>query len=751
MLERPPFEVASSRSIPLFLVVSIVMKTPEPGISVGPYELAESVGEGATGRVFRAEHSILERSFAIKFLRERDASRDHFRKRFLREAKLASQLSHDHLVEVVGANDSEWGLYIVMEYLESTTLEAVVDREGPLRAREAVEHVTDILDALHCVHEQDLLHRDVKAGNVLLAEDGHCALTDFGLVRRQEGESRLTSANGAVGTPFYMPPEQWSNDSVDRRTDVFAAGVLLYRLVTARFPFPGTHPPDVLDRLDRGPADPLERIVLPNIPERETRLRLTDELDDIVGGALQRDRRERYETARAFARDLEQWLERAEATVDPEAATSPSGFDSEAYADSLRLSRFQDTSSSSSSASSSSPSSRHQESSAMPDARDTTDIDLVNEPVEIADNVYWVGKRPRDEIFYANPYLRHFPGDEGNFNLLVDPGSSKDFGVVQSKISRVVGGIENISAVFINHQDPDVGSATGQLLGRYTPDAHVLCTEDTWRLVHYYNIPGEQVISMDDYVPNGAKLPTGDSIVPVPSPFCHFVGAMMLYDPKTRVLFSGDLFGGLTDRDAEGLFADESDWTGMRAFHQIYMPTNKALTTAIENIRELEPAPEVIAPQHGRVIRGRWVEEFMGRLEELPVGLDVHDERFASDDELRAWSTVLNRVVETARDAIDEPIDDIVEKDPQLRGMVTMQGGDVEITSLGKSSVERAIRLLCAHVPEEMKESLKYEAVFAAGELDLPTPSIELEEEGGEERDNQPKKDPEGAILEPEF
>jgi glyoxylase-like metal-dependent hydrolase (beta-lactamase superfamily II) len=383
-------------------------------------------------------------------------------------------------------------------------------------------------------------------------------------------------------------------------------------------------------------------------------------------------------------------------------------------------------------------------------------LELASQPVEIAENVYWVGKRPPGEIFYANPYLRHFPdtdqeGNKGDFNLLVDPGSSKDFGIVQGKVSRIVGSIKNVSAVFINHQDPDVGSATGQMLGRYNPDAHVLCTEDTWRLIHYYNIPSEQFIAMGDYVPKGAKLPTGNRIVPVPSPFCHFVGAMMLYDPESRVLFTGDLFGGLTDKNAEGLYADESDWTGIRAFHQIYMPTNKALTTAIANIRQLDPAPEIIAPQHGRVIRGKWVEEFMGRLEELPVGLDIHDERFASDDELQAWSTVLNRVIDTAKAAIDEPIDEILQKDPQLRGMVTLESTGVQVTSLGKSSVERAVRLLCAHVPDGMREALKYEAVFAAGELDLPTPSIELEDEGGADGGKSPKKNPQEAVLKPDF
>ncbi len=263
-----------------------------------------------------------------------------------------------------------------------------------------------------------------------------------------------------------------------------------------------------------------------------------------------------------------------------------------------------------------------------------------------------------------------------------------------------------------------MGNSTSRGLGvrpLRTTVPHVLCTTDTWRLMHYYNIPREQFIDVQDYVPHGARLPTGDQNIPVPSLFCHFVGAMMLYDPANRALFSGDLFGGVTDEDAEGLFGDESDWTGMRAFHQIYMPTNKVLQTAIDNIRRLDPPPMVIAPQHGRVIRGKWVEEFMGRLEELPVGLDIHEERFASDDDLQAWSTVLNRVVDTAEPILEKSIEEIVQESPQLRGIVDVGESRLEVTSLGKTSVERAVRRLSEYLPESMHESLKYEAVYLSG------------------------------------
>lgn len=358
-------------------------------------------------------------------------------------------------------------------------------------------------------------------------------------------------------------------------------------------------------------------------------------------------------------------------------------------------------------------------------------VDLASQPVQIAPNTWWVGKRPPGQIFYANPYLRTFPARGGadpkpGFNMLIDPGSNNDFAVVRAKTERVIGSLEKVGGIFINHQDPDVGSAVGLMMGRYTPRAHVLCSEDTWRLVQYYNIPRNRFVQLERF-PNGMYFPNGEEILPVPSPFCHFVGAVMLYDPQTKVLFSGDLFGSLTDREASGLYADESDWAGMRAFHQIYMPSNQALRHAVRMIREKCPDLKVIAPQHGRVIHGAWVQEFIRRIEELPVGLDILGDRHASEDELRAWSSVLNRVVAMAEPYMPNA-QEVLATDADLRDHLEHTPEGLRVTNLGRVAIERAVRLLCARIPSEAADPVRYEAVTAAGELDLPTPNIELDE-----------------------
>ncbi|MFW5967567.1 MAG: protein kinase domain-containing protein [Persicimonas sp.] len=718
------------------------MENSSDARSLGQYQLVEKLGEGAAGRVFRARHTLLERDYAVKVLRERYAKDPYFTDRFLREARHAARLDHPNIVEVVTADRHEDQYYLVMEYVEGGSLEAHL-ADDSLAPRRAVEHARKVLLAIDHAHQEGLLHRDVKAENVLIGPDDEPKLTDFGLVLHVEQETRLTAPNAVVGTPNYMAPEQWANDEVDGRTDVFSAGVLLYYMLSGRFPFPGRTPAAVLHRLTSDEHEPLQ------LEQFGGSLPLSSELCDrlsmLVGRAIARDPDERYESAAEFARQLAGWLD--EAGPPP----SESKLDQETSAASESAPPVYRTS----------PPSRPLDTSNRvsdpigfthieePEMNDES-VDLSNEPVEIAQGIFWVGKRPEGEIFYANPYLRHYPGDAsrggGDFNLLIDPGSSADFSVVQAKVSQILGGIDRVSSIFINHQDPDVASAVGLMMGRYTPQANILCTEDTWRLVHYYNIPRERFVALEKF-PNGVKLPTGDVLLPVPSPFCHFVGAMMLYDPSTRVLFSGDLFGGLTDRDAEGLYADESDWTGMRAFHQIYMPTQKALRHAIDNIRQLDPPPEIIAPQHGRVIVGDFVDEYMDRLANLPVGLDILEDRFTSEDELQAWTTVLSRVLDRARASLGDRADELLAEDPNLSGIITFEGTGIEVTSLGKTSVERAVRLLCDELPQSAANAVKYEAIFSAAELDLPTPAIELDEEGGGQT-GVSKKSQSAAVFE---
>ncbi|MBZ4399758.1 hypothetical protein OWM54_11395 [Myxococcus sp. MISCRS1] len=360
--------------------------------------------------------------------------------------------------------------------------------------------------------------------------------------------------------------------------------------------------------------------------------------------------------------------------------------------------------------------------------------DLRIVPVEIAPETFWVGKREPGNIFYANPYLRRFRGTDvktqraSEFNLLIDPGSSSDFSTIHTKVTSLIGGMERLSAVFINHQDPDVGSSASIISARYAPRAGILCSEDTWRLIVHQNLPRNRFIATEKFS-QGLSVPTGHKLLPVPSPFCHFRGAVMLYDPQTRVLFTGDLFGGLTDANAKGLYADESDWAGIRAFHQIYMPVNAALARTVATIRKLTPAVEIIAPQHGRVIRGPLVQQFLERMERLQVGLDIMDE--AQDrTHIQAWNAVVDRVLALARGYLGESVDVKLGASDELSDTSTFEGNRLVVNRLGKWTVEHVVDVLCKGEPPEIAGPIMVEATSAAAEYNLPTPHLDIEGAG---------------------
>ncbi|WP_041792260.1 hypothetical protein [Stigmatella aurantiaca] len=357
------------------------------------------------------------------------------------------------------------------------------------------------------------------------------------------------------------------------------------------------------------------------------------------------------------------------------------------------------------------------------------DLRLV--PIEIAAETFWVGKREPGSIFHANPYLRRFRGIDAKtqkaneFNLLVDPGSSSDFSTIHTKVSGLIGGMERLSAMFINHQDPDVGSSAAIISARYSPRAGIICSEDTWRLIVHFNLPRGRFIATEKFT-QGLNIPTGHRLIPVPSPFCHFRGAVMLYDPQTRVLFSGDLFGGLTEAKAQDLWAQESDWTGVRAFHQIYMPVNAALMRAVAAIRKLQPAVEIIAPQHGRVVRGPLVAQFLERMERLRVGLDIMDE--AQDrSHLQAWNSVVDRVVSLARGYLGASVEAKLSTSQELSDTAVFEGQRLKVNRMGKWTLEHVVELLCQGEPPEISGPIIVEATSAAAEYNLPTPHIDIE------------------------
>lgn len=663
------------------------MTAKSPPWHVAHYHIERRIGSGATSVVYSALDLLTGRKVALKVLNEALTDHENAIERFRREAWQASKFDHPNVLNVIDSGQDKELHYLVMPLLESTSLGKMIDQQGPLELERALELIQEILAGLAYLHTRGVLHRDFKAENVLLDHDGRPQICDFGLVF-DPCESRITQDGGLLGTPYYMPPEQWRGEELDERADIFAAGVMLFFMLTRDFPWNAEDPVAMFSQLISKP------------PALEL---LPPQLQPIIGRAISLDASARYPSVGAFASAL--------ANLD-----APRSSDTQE----LPLIRLEDG-----------PSQRRltltePNPSILGVHRDLDARNLALHPVEFAEGSYWVGKREPGNTLYSNPYLRTFKGQGTEFNVIIDPGSSSDFSVVQAKSSRIIGSLERLSAVFINHQDPDVGSSAGVLLGRYSPEAYVLCAEDTWRLIQYFNLPKERFVPAEKY-PEGFSLPTGHSLRPIASPFCHFVGATMLFDPRTRVLYTGDLFGAIVAKGAKGIFADESDWVGMRAFHQIYMPMRQAIAQTIATIRAIPEGVEIIAPHHGRLIKGPWIKEFMTRLESLPVGLDILTDRMASQDELIAWSTVLERVLDVARGLCAKDLRGMVLEDPNLRGLIRLRSNRIEIMSLGKFVVERALTLLCNMFDEELMSMVRYEVMFATNELSLPTPNMSLQ------------------------
>ena len=271
----------------------------------------------------------------------------------------------------------------------------------------------------------------------------------------------------------------------------------------------------------------------------------------------------------------------------------------------------------------------------------------LDEAIEISAGVYWVGAGTKT-FLSRNSFLRVFEGNKTSGTLLIDPGPTSDFISLSRKVSSVLpGGLSSINLAFINHQDPDV---VGVLPKMYAMNRrlNIIATEDTWRLVSLNGLGSVRFRSIDQVQDQRLVLPTGHKLQFIPTPYCHFRGASMIYDLESRILFTGDFLGGV---EASGLIATEENWAGVKAFHQIYMPSNEAMKLAVKKIRALEPTPLALAPQHGGLIKGDLIEFFMERISELPVGLDIVT---SVNDRLPAMIAGLNEVLGAVKETMGE-------------------------------------------------------------------------------------------------
>ena len=260
-----------------------------PGTRLGPYEITAQIGVGGMGEVYRATDTTLNRQVAVKVLPESLASNAERIARFEREAKTLASLNHTNIAQIYGFEKSSGVHALVMELVEGPTL---ADRiaQGAIPADEALPIAKQIAEALEAAHEQGIIHRDLKPANVKLRPDGVVKVLDFGLAKALEPSSAMspgmsqaptittpamTQAGMILGTAAYMSPEQAKGRAVDKRSDVWAFGAVLYEMLTGKRAFLGDDVSDTLALVlkfdpewDSLPADAPSRIrqVIPNVP-----------------------------------------------------------------------------------------------------------------------------------------------------------------------------------------------------------------------------------------------------------------------------------------------------------------------------------------------------------------------------------------------------------------------------------------------------------------------------------------------------
>ncbi len=267
---------------------------------LGPYDVVSVRGKGGMGLVLKGYDSALQRYVALKVMLPSLARDEAARCRFLREARTAAGLRHANVVAVHAVHHDADPPYLVMEYVAGRSLASLLAAEPLPTPQQAAEAVRQVLLALEHAHQQGVIHRDVKPANVLVEEgSGAVKLVDFGLARAVAEAARLTAEGMAMGTPWYMAPEQArGSEHPDGRSDLFSVGVLLFEMLSGTVPFPGRDPHEVMFRLATEDA-PDVRARSPEVPEA---------MAAIVRRALRRDPAARYASASAFLEALDAFL-----------------------------------------------------------------------------------------------------------------------------------------------------------------------------------------------------------------------------------------------------------------------------------------------------------------------------------------------------------------------------------------------------------------------------------------------------------
>ncbi|NLL51454.1 MAG: Stk1 family PASTA domain-containing Ser/Thr kinase [Peptococcaceae bacterium] len=260
----------------------------------GRYEIEDRIGAGGMAIVYRAKDTLLNRTVAIKVLREQLASDEGFIRRFRREAQAAASLSHQNIVSIFDVGKDGQEDYIVMEYVLGSTLKDIIRQEAPMSPQKALMIVRQIAEALAHAHANHIIHRDIKPQNILITLDGRVKVTDFGIARAVSSAT-LTHTGDIVGSVHYLSPEQAKGSQISEQSDIYSLGIILYEMITGKVPYDGDTPITIALKHIQ------EDVELPS----KIGMEVPPEIDTLIMKALAKSVDDRYKSALEFLADLD--------------------------------------------------------------------------------------------------------------------------------------------------------------------------------------------------------------------------------------------------------------------------------------------------------------------------------------------------------------------------------------------------------------------------------------------------------------
>jgi len=276
------------------------------GKKIDRYKVVGEIGRGGMAVVYRAIDTMLDRNVAIKIIMPEFADKEKLLKRFSREAKSLAKLSHSNIVKVLDYGEYESSPYLVMEFIPGGTLSSRLGK--PMNYAEAAALLAPVARALNYAHQQKIVHRDIKPGNILINETGQALLSDFGILKLLDAEETqgLTGTGKIVGTPSYMSPEQIRGAQIDGRADVYSLGIVFFELVAGRKPYIANTPIELSLKHLNDPI-PRARQFVRDVPA---------EVEQVFLKAMAKKPEERYQSMAAFADDLEKLARKFSATTN---------------------------------------------------------------------------------------------------------------------------------------------------------------------------------------------------------------------------------------------------------------------------------------------------------------------------------------------------------------------------------------------------------------------------------------------------